>query len=135
PQATARTLVALLADGTLMPHIVTSLQRIGLSMVLAMAIGVPVGVLVGLSRRANQATGALFQFLRMVSPLSWMPLAVMVLGVGDAPVVFLLSFAAVWPVMLNTAAGVAALDPHWLRLGASLAATRRELVTRIVLPG
>jgi len=71
----------------------------------------------------------------MISPLSLMPLAVMVLGVGDAPVVFLLSFAAVWPVVINTAAGVAALDPHWLRLAESLSATRWEVVTRIVLPG
>ena len=79
--------------------------------------------------------GTLFQFLRMISPLSLMPLAVMVLGVGDAPVVFLLAFAAVWPVVINTAAGVAALDPHWLRLAESLSATRWEVVTRIVLPG
>ena len=135
PQASARALTRLLADGTLWPHIATSLERVGIAMLLALLLGVPLGVLLGLSRRFSQATSTLFHFLRMVSPLSWMPLAVMVLGVGDAPVIFLLSFAAVWPVMLNTAAGVAALDPNWLRLSASLAATRRELVLQVVLPG
>ena len=60
---------------------------------------------------------------------------VIVLGVGDAPVIFLLAFAALWPILLNTAAGVAALDPHWLALARSLSATRRETVLRIVLPG
>lgn len=71
----------------------------------------------------------------MVSPLSWMPLAVMALGVGEAPVVFLLTFAAVWPIVLNTAAGVMALDRSWLQLAHSLSATRTEVVLRIVLPG
>lgn len=135
PGSSAQALLTLLGEGTLWPHVITSLQRIGISMALALLIGVPLGVLIGLSRRFNQATSTLFHFLRMVSPLSWMPLAVMVLGVGDAPVIFLLTFASVWPVMLNTAAGVAALDPNWLRLSASLSATRREMVLQVVLPG
>lgn len=135
PQASLRALWALLLDGTLVPHVTTSLQRIGVSLAIALAIGAPLGVLVGMSKRFNQATGMLFQFLRMISPLSWMPLAVMLLGIGDAPVIFLLTAAMVWPIMLNTAAGVAALDPLWLRLAQSLSATRWETVARIVVPG
>lgn len=54
---------------------------------------------------------------------------------GDAPVIFLLAFAALWPILLNTAAGVAALDPDWMALARSLSATRRETIVRIVLPG
>jgi NitT/TauT family transport system permease protein len=125
----------LLAEGTLWPHAITSLQRMGIALVLALCIGVPLGVLLGMSSLFNRAASTLFHFLRMISPLSWMPLAVMVLGIGDAPVIFLLSFAAVWPVMLNTAAGVAALDPNWLRLADSLSATRWETVSQVVLPG
>lgn len=135
PQATAQALWTLLGDGSLWPHIVTSLQRIGVSLLLALAIGAPLGVLLGMSRRFNQASSTLFHFLRMISPLSWMPLAVMVLGIGDAPVIFLLTFAMVWPIMLNTAAGVAALDPLWLRLAESLSATRWEAISQVVLPG
>ena len=59
----------------------------------------------------------------------------MVLGVGDAPVYFLLGFAAVWPLMLSTAAGVAQLDPNWMLLARSLSATRWEVIWRLVLPG
>ena len=125
----------LLVDGELWVHIALSLQRIGFSLLLALVIGVPLGIWLGLSPLFAKLTGTLFQFLRMVSPLSWMPLAVMALGVGEAPVVFLLTFAAVWPIMLNTAAGVAALDRNWLQLAASLSATRWEVVSRIVLPG
>jgi len=135
PQQALQALVRLVGDGSLWPHIITSLQRVFISMALALAIGVPLGVLLGVSMRFARATSLLFQFLRMVSPLSWMPLAVMALGVGDAPVVFLLVFAAVWPIMLNPSAGVAALDPNWLHLAASLSATRWETISRIVLPG
>ncbi|HEY0200999.1 MAG TPA: ABC transporter permease [Burkholderiaceae bacterium] len=135
PQAGLRALVRLLSSGVLWPHMAISLQRIGIALALALAIGVPLGVLLGLSPLFSRISGTLFQFLRMVSPLSWMPLAVMALGVGEAPVLFLLAFAAVWPVMLNTAAGVAALDPNWLRLAASLSATRWETISRVVLPG
>ena len=64
-----------------------------------------------------------------------MPIAVMVFGVGDKPIYFLLAFAAVWPILLNTAAGVRQLDPNWLQLARSLAATRGETLSRVVIPG
>ncbi len=135
PTAGFAALGRLLAEGALWEHILLSLQRIGISLLLALLIAVPVGIWVGLSPLFAKLTGTLFQFLRMVSPLSWMPLAVMALGVGEAPVVFLLTFAAVWPILLNTAAGVAALDKSWLQLAHSLSATRSEVVRHIVLPG
>ncbi|XAH25776.1 ABC transporter permease [Xylophilus sp. GW821-FHT01B05] len=116
-------------------HTLLSLQRVAVGLLLAFAFGVPLGILTGVWRRFAQATTPVFQFLRMISPLSWMPIAVMVLGVGDAPVYFLLAFAAVWPILLNTAAGVAQLDANWLLLARSLSATRRELVLRVILPG
>lgn len=135
PGPAALALIDLVQGTDLWRHAGTSLARLAAGLGIALAVGVPLGLLTGLSRGFAQGTSALFQFLRMVSPLSWMPLAVIVLGVGDAPVVFLLAFAAVWPILLNTAAGVAALDANWLLLGRSLAATRRETVLRIVLPG
>ena len=96
PTAGFAALGRLLAAGDLWEHIALSLQRIGLSLLLALLIAVPLGIWIGLSPLFAKLTGTLFQFLRMVSPLSWMPLAVMALGVGEAPVVFLLTFAAVW---------------------------------------
>jgi len=135
PLAAFRALGRLLLDPLMWEHIRISLGRGAVGLLVALALGVPAGILTGLSRRFAQATTPLFQFLRMISPLSWMPIAVMVLGVGDAPVYFLLAFAAVWPILLNTAAGVAQLDRHWLMLARSLSATRAETVFRVVLPG
>ncbi|MET0265030.1 MAG: ABC transporter permease [Duganella sp.] len=135
PLASLRALAQLLQGVHIWHDIALSLRRVTYGLAAATLIGVPLGVLVGSSRRAAAALMPLFQLLRMVSPLSWMPLAVMALGVGDAPVYFLLAFAAVWPILLNTATGVARLDPNWLLLARSLSATRAETVLRVVLPG
>ena len=135
PQPALVALWGLLNSGDLWLHIGVSLRRVAVGLILAIAIGVPLGVLSGMSRRFAAGTTPLFQLLRMISPLSWMPLAVMVLGVGDAPVYFLLAFAAVWPILINTSSGVAQIDPNWLLLAKSLSATRRETVFRVILPG
>lgn len=135
PQATLASLVELLGRGELYQHVGVSLRRILVGLSLALLVGVPLGLLVGAWRNLEWATTPAFQFLRMISPLSWMPVAVMLMGVGDRPIYFLLAFAAVWPILLNTAAGVKSLDPRWLQLTRSLSATRRETLTRVVLPG
>ena len=135
PLPTFHALVDLVTGRDIWLHVVVSLKRVGVGLGCAVLFGVPLGVLIGMSKPFARASGPLFQLLRMVSPLSWMPLAVMVLGVGDAPVYFLLGFAAVWPVMLSTVAGVMQLDPNWMMLARSLSATRWEVVWRLVLPG
>lgn len=135
PTAALPALGELLTSSDLPLHIMVSLRRVLVGLACALALGVPIGILVGTSRFAEAATTPAFQFLRMISPLSWMPVAVMVFGVGDAPIYFLIAFATIWPIMLSTAAGVRALDPQWLLLSRSLAATRWETLSRIVLPG
>lgn len=124
----------LLADGQLWPHIWASLQRVFVGLFFALLIGVPVGFALGLSPKTEQASGPSFQFLRMISPLSWMPVVVMLFGIGDAPIYFLLAFAAVWPIILNTASGVRSINKQWLELGRSLSATKGEMLFKIMLP-
>lgn len=135
PATALPTLFDLAIGPDLWLHVAVSLKRVLIGLGIALVVGVPVGLLVGASRLADAATMPTFQFLRMISPLSWMPVAVMVFGVGDAPIYFLLAFAAVWPILLNTAAGVRQLDPHWLLLARSLAATGPETLLRVVVPG
>ena len=135
PTAALPALATLLSGPDLWVHIGVSLKRVLIGLAAALAVGVPLGLLVGASRLAESATTPAFQFLRMISPLSWMPIAVMIFGVGDAPIYFLLAFAAVWPILLNTAAGVRQLDRHWLLLAKSLAATKIETLTRVIIPG
>ncbi|WP_420963531.1 ABC transporter permease [Brucella sp. IR073] len=135
PASALPALFDLAAGPDLWHHIFVSLRRILVGLGIALVVGVPVGLLVGVSKLAEAATTPAFQFLRMISPLSWMPIAVMVFGVGDAPIYFLLGFAALWPILLNTVAGVRQLDPHLLLLARSLAATRWETLCRVIVPG
>ncbi len=134
PENTWAAVGELWRGGEIWQHTRSSLQRVGLGLLFALLVGVPLGLLAGSWRGFNQATSTTFQFLRMISPLSWMPVAVMALGVGEAPVVFLLTFAAVWPIVLNVAAGIAAIDPQWLTLADSLGANRRERLWHVIVP-
>lgn len=134
PAVALSSLKTLLLDGQLWAHIGASLQRVGVGLLAALVIGVPVGFALGLSRRTEQTVSPAFQFLRMISPLSWMPVVVMLFGIGDAPIYFLLAFAAVWSIILNTASGVKQINPQWLELGRSLSATKSEMLFKIMLP-
>ncbi|KTC39432.1 ABC transporter permease [Pseudomonas sp. ABAC61] len=135
PEATFASLVELLGQPQVYENVWVSLKRILVGLLLALLIGVPLGLLVGSYRHLEAATTPTFQFLRMISPLSWMPVVVMLMGVGDQPIYFLLAFAALWPILLNTAAGVRQLDPRWLQLSRSLSATRWETLRKVILPG
>lgn len=127
--------VASLAErGVVVQDGLTSLWRLLCGLAVATGLGVPLGLLIGSSRRFRWTSAPVVQFLRMVSPLSWAPVAVALLGVGNAPVVFLVAAAAVWPITMNTAAGVKALDPLHLRVAETLGATATERLRTVVLP-
>lgn len=134
PQRVTPALVGLLERGVLFGDIAASLWRLLVGLLIAAVIGIPLGLLVGLNVTVEQATRPVIQFLRMISPLSWAPIAVALLGVGHRPVFFLIAAAAVWPIAMNTTAGVHAIDPGHLLVARSLGANRREWLAAIVLP-
>lgn len=134
PENTGLAIVELAGSPDIWRHALASLRRVVVGLSIALLVGVPLGLLVGSWARFNRLTSTTFQFLRMISPLSWMPLAVMVLGVGEAPVIFLIAFAAVWPIVINVASGIKAIEPLWLTLADSLGANPRERLWHITVP-
>lgn len=135
PSETFHSLYRLLIDGRLTDDVLVSLKRVLVSLAAALALGVPLGIAVGASRTLDTTTSGAFQFLRMISPLSWMPIAVMLFGIGDAPIYFLLTITAIWPIILSTSAGVRELNPNWLMLARSLGSNRRETLLHFIVPG
>lgn len=125
----------LAASGELWPHLVTSLRRVLVGLTLSATVGLPLGLTLARVRAFAGLFGPVFQFIRMVSPLSWTPLAIIVLGVGDAPVYFLIAVGGVWPIALNASAGLVALDRRWTMVARSLGANRREVLRTVVWPG
>lgn len=137
PLNTFRELGRFLIDGAFMRHAVPSLARVGFGLLVAMITGIPVGILVGFFTRLNLLTNTVFQFIRMTSPLAWMPVAIIIFGVGNKPVYFLIAMAAVWPLIINTAHGVRNVNPIWLKVvrmlgGEDWAVLRRAIVPAIV---
>jgi NitT/TauT family transport system permease protein len=131
---TMRALGHLVVTRDLWSHVAASLRRILAGLVLSVAIGVPIGCAVGAWPLFASSTTPLFQFVRMVSPLSWTPLAIMIFGVGDAPVLFLIVIAGVWPVVLATSSAVASLDRRLTIVGRTLGGSPFEIARVIVWP-
>ena len=135
PSNAGLALVELVRTGEIWPHLIASITRILVGLAISIPLGLLIGMATGGSRIFEQMTSSVFRFVRMISPLSWIPLAIIIFGIGDAPVYFLLVIASVWPVAVNTAAGIGALDPGWISVGRVLGATRWEMLKTIVWPG
>lgn len=111
-----------------------SLERVGMGLFYAIIIGAPLGILIGRSSVLREITNTPFQFLRMISPLSWMPIAVMAYQTWDDAIIFLITIAAVWPILFATAAGVRRIDPSWLKVARNLGARPFHLLFFVILP-
>jgi len=108
--------------------------RLGAGLFLAIAIGIPLGILMGRIRWFQQLTNVPFQILRMISPLSWEPIAVVVFAGWQQAIIFLIAIASVWPIAFATAAGLAKVDPNWFKVARNLGAKPWQMITKIIMP-
>lgn len=134
PRLAVRGLRELATSGTLVDAAAVSVFRLLAGIVVALALGVVAGVAVGQLGWLERASRPVQLFLRMVSPLSWAPVAVIAFGVGNLPVVALVAAAAVWPILTATADGVRGVRPAHRHVARSLGASRWEVVRHVVLP-
>lgn len=134
PAPTFRRLGHMLVSGEVLRSILPSLSRMGQGLAWSIVIGVPMGVTIGRSKIARSLTHVPFQFLRMISPLAWMPIAVLSFHTWDNAIVFLIAAAAVWPVTFSTANGLSKIDPDWFKVARNLGAGPVQMVTVIILP-
>jgi NitT/TauT family transport system permease protein len=134
PVPTFERLIQLTANGAIANAVFPSLYRIGMGLLWAVVIGVPVGVAIGLYASLRELTHVPFQFLRMISPLAWMPIAVLAFATWDGAIVFLVAVAAVWPVLFSTSQGVRRIDPLWFKVARNLGADGVQMLRRIIMP-
>lgn len=121
-------------DGEIPRALISSGYRLGSGLLIAIAIGVPIGILMGRSRTFRELSNSPFQLLRMISPLSWEPIAVIVLPTWDSAIIFLIAIASLWPVAFSTAAGLSKVDPAWLKVARNLGAKPWQIVPQIIMP-
>ena len=111
-----------------------SLLRVGKGYLLAIAIGTPLGFLLGLSRPFRETFDPIIQFLRPISPLAWLPLGLVVFQRSEPAAIFAIALCAMWPTVINTAVGVRSINQDYLNVGRVLKLSRLKMLTRIVVP-
>ena len=134
PEPAIKALSDLLTTGSLIENSLPSLKRIFMGIMIALAIGIPLGVAIGRFSMLSDSTHLPFQFLRMISPLAWMPIAVLIYPTWDSAIIFLITMAAVWPLILSSAAGVKRIDPSWFTVARNLGANEFQIITKVILP-
>jgi NitT/TauT family transport system permease protein len=124
----------LAADGTLWEHIGASLMRVGIGFGLAVLVAIPLGLWMGWVTPAFRTLNPVFQMLRPISPIAWIPLAILWFGVGDLSPVFLIFISSVFPMIVQTTSGVHTIDRRYLRAAANFGVPRGVLFRQVVIP-
>jgi NitT/TauT family transport system permease protein len=116
-------------------HIVYSTYRVTVSFMLALILGIPLGIMMGWKANFNAYAGALLDFLRPIPPLAWVPIAILIFP-GDEPAVIFVTFlVAFFATTLNTLLGVRSIDPDYFRAAECLGARPKDILKDVIIPG
>jgi NitT/TauT family transport system permease protein len=124
----------LLKDGTLWRHIGASLMRVGTGFLLAVCVAVPLGLWMGWVNGAYRTLNPIFQILRPISPIAWIPIAILWFGVGNASPIYLIFISSVFPMVVQTTVGVHTIEKRYLRAAENFGVSRHTLFTQVVIP-
>jgi nitrate/nitrite transport system permease protein len=121
-------------DKGLFWHIYASIKRVALGYLLASIVGIALGVLVGSSKLATRALDPIFQVLRTIPPLAWLPLSLAAFRDGQPSAIFVIFITAVWPIIINTAVGIRNIPQDFQNVAKVLRLNRGEYFVSIMLP-
>ncbi|TGQ34670.1 MULTISPECIES: ABC transporter permease [unclassified Mesorhizobium] len=124
-----------LAGGSLLGDIAISLQRAGIAFAAAVAVAIPLGLFMGQVRAVETALDPILQVFRQTSALALYPVFILLLGLGEASKVFVIFWATLFPLLLNTISGVKEVDPKLIEMARVYGAARLTVFRRVVLPG
>ncbi len=116
-------------------HIWVSVRRVTIAFFLATALGVPLGLLLGWSERFKEFVFPVFEMLRPIPILAWVPLAILMFSGVETPVLFLAFLASFYATALNTMLGVESIDQSYFRAAYCLGANRRQVFLNVIVPG
>lgn len=124
-----------LAGGSLLGDIAISLQRAGTAFAAAVVVAIPLGLVMGQVRAVETALDPILQLFRQTSALALYPVFILLLGLGEASKVFVIFWATLFPLLLNTISGVKEVDPKLIEMARVYGARRLTVFRRVVLPG
>ncbi|MBW4505834.1 MAG: nitrate ABC transporter permease [Scytonematopsis contorta HA4267-MV1] len=121
-------------DKGLFWQILASLQRVAISYTLAAIVGIGLGILIGTNKKINQALDPLFQLLRTVPPLAWVPISLAALRQNEPAALFVIFITAIWPILINTAVGVKEIPSDYNNVAKVLQLSKKEYFFNILIP-
>jgi len=111
-----------------------SLRRVAAGFGLAVVIGIPLGLWLGWNSAANQTLNPVIQILRPISPIAWIPVAIIFFGVGDHAAIFLVFLGSLFPILIACVSGVASVPPIYRSAGRNFGLSTPQLLARVVFP-
>jgi len=120
--------------GSLFDDVVASLFRVTMGFGLAVALGIPIGLWLGLRLKVRYALLPAVNFFRSLSPLAWIPFAILWFGIGDVPSIFLIFMTAFFPMVLATSAAVASIPLVYFRVARNYEFHGMEFLTQVTIP-
>jgi NitT/TauT family transport system permease protein len=121
-------------SGEMLMDAVNSLYRVISGFMIGAGLALPFGLAMGASDRVYRYLNPLVQILRPIPPIAYIPLSILWFGLGNAPAIFLISLGAFFPVLINTIAGVRAVDSIYIRAARNLGASSATIFRRVILP-
>ncbi len=134
PGSAFAALEQLVGDRIFWDSVVTSLTRVLVGLGIAFVMGFTLGVFLGYFDKLRKLTNLPLQFIRMVSPLAWMPIAILVLPGFEQAIYFLILMASIWPVMHNTSQALQDVPGSWIDMARIQGANTYSLLLRVYLP-
>ncbi len=134
PLGVERGLAELAKKAVLWRYIGDSLRRVALGYGAAVAMGIPIGLTLGWYPALNQVVNPVLQMLRPISPIAWIPVSIILFGVGDTTAVFLIFLCAFFPIVVACVNGVSNVPVIFRRAGRNFGLTRRQLLLKVVFP-
>jgi len=134
PIAVAKAIIELLRHGILFKYVVASLFRVTWGFALAAVLAIPLGLMLGWYRRGERALYPLVQIFRPISPLAWIPIAILWFGVGDSAAIFLIFVGCFFPMLLIAMSAVHNIPAVYINAGQNFGLSSREFATRVLYP-
>ena len=129
-----RTFTKPISKINLLGHAWDSMKRVLIALLLAWVLGILFGILIGWNKVCNAIFGSIFELLRPIPPIAWIPIRVMWLGIGELPKVILVFIGTFSPVVINTASGIKLVDPINIHVGKIFGANTWQTLKEIVVP-
>ncbi len=134
PLDVARGMADLIQHGLLLKYVVASLFRVTWGFLLAAVLAIPIGLTIGWYRRAEMAFNPIIQILRPISPLAWIPIAILWFGVGDLAAVYLIFIGCFFPLILTAISAVRNIPAVYINAGRNFGLRPANLILRVLYP-